>query len=150
MVCRGGLWKVPWYAVEGFAACGATAMPRHVTKKEHNVVFSRGVHGVAILFQWAAMVSPRASVIAIAAHDWQLTAWRWSCYEISWQCHSNPRQRDGNTKNGDGMAMALASCLHVLAVGGHAAAMDYYDIATAAPRYPSAMPWLNDGPTWTP
>ena len=37
MVCCGGLWKVPWYAVEGFAAGGGAAMPRHVAKKGDNV-----------------------------------------------------------------------------------------------------------------
>ena len=29
--------RFPWYAVESFAAGGATAMPRHVAKKDHNV-----------------------------------------------------------------------------------------------------------------
>ena len=37
MTCRGGPWKVPWYAVEGVVAGGATAchgMPRHAAKKD--------------------------------------------------------------------------------------------------------------------
>ena len=50
MVCRGGPWKVPWYAVEDFAAGGATAMPRHVAKKvtkmyirwHHTIILFRG------------------------------------------------------------------------------------------------------------
>ena len=41
MVCRGGPWKVPWYAVEDpvedFAAGGATACHGMSRKKDNNV-----------------------------------------------------------------------------------------------------------------
>ena len=32
-----GSWEVAWCAVEGFAAGGAPAMPRHVAKKYNNI-----------------------------------------------------------------------------------------------------------------
>ena len=65
--CRGLPWTAPWYAVEGFAAGGASAMPRHFAKKNNNVhpktlqyiAFSwhagKGFHGMPWGMSWHAM-----------------------------------------------------------------------------------------------
>ena len=67
MVCRGGPWKVPWYAVEGFAAGGATEIPRHAAKRNNIVHASAGAVGMRVWAVWGMRYADDTGIVSTSA-----------------------------------------------------------------------------------